>query len=124
MAPATAPAVVIDLGDDRVIVRPIDDRERAAALADLGLQRTMTGLLGVFAVIVGACTVWYPSPAFVLLLLGLLIAIGLGLRRIITGHRELRDGQILELRSDRRSLSVFASTGRRVLDADAVTSDE
>ncbi len=124
MAPATAPAVVIDLGDDRVVVRPIDDRERAATLADLGLQRTMTGLLGVFAVIVGACTVWYPSPAFVLLLLGLLLAIGLGLRRIITWHRELRDGQILELRSDRRSLSVFASTGRRVLDADAVTSDE
>ena len=124
MAPATAPAIVIELGDDRVVVRPIDDRERAAALADLGLQRTMTGLLGVFTVVVGACTAWYPSPTFGLLLLGLLIATGLGLRRIITGHRELRDGQILELRSDRRSLSVFASSGRRVLDTDAVTGDE
>ena len=114
MAPVTALAPVIELGDDRIFVRALDERERAAAAADLSLQRTMTGLLGVLTLVVAACAPWWPSPIMAVILLGLLLGAIQGVRRAMQRRRELRDGQIVSVCSERRSLHVFAGSGRRV----------
>ncbi len=102
------------LADDRVFLRPADPHEHAAAIAHLSEQRSINGVLTVLAGVVGLCTAYYPSPVFALILLGLVLAAGRGWQRTALHRRERDDGQVLELRSDRRTLRVFALTGRRV----------
>ena len=114
VAPVTALAPVIELGDDRIFVRALDERERAAAAADLSLQRTMTGLLGVLTLAVAACAPWWPSPIMAVILLGLLLGAIQGVRRAMQRRRELRDNLLVSVCSERRSLHVFAGSGRRV----------
>ena len=102
---------MLELGDDRVFVRPLTGAEQVAVDASLHeLGATSTVLLG-FEVVLAACLLLWPGWLVAAITTGMLVPVALTRRRIAERRRE-RVGLLLEVRAERRTLRVLVGTGR------------
>ena len=102
---------MLELGDDRVFVRPLTQGECLVVMADVNELDSVRTHLGAA---LGA-SVFLLALSKVLMavaVVGLLAALARNRRHRAARRRELADGRVLEICSPRRRLRVLADSGR------------
>lgn len=103
-----APTPVLELGDDRVFVRPPTADELRALDAVLAETRTTAAVLTSFTVVLVICLVAWPGLLLAAVILGMGAMLVVMWRRVDERRRD-RAEQIVEVRSARRTLRVLGS---------------